>query len=55
MFGSNKFKKVKTKTFKSDNERKKYFAIKNYYTQKSSSNITIVKNKKKTNSKSKKM
>lgn len=55
MFGSNKFKKVKTKTFKSDNERKKYFAIKNYYTQKRTSNITIVKNEKKANNKNKKM
>ncbi len=31
MFGTNKYKEVKTTKFKSDNERKKYFAIKNYY------------------------
>ena len=40
MFGNSKFKKVKTKTFKSDNERKKYFAIKNYYEKKN--NIYII-------------
>ncbi len=31
MFGTNKYKEVKTTKFKSDNERKRYFAIKNYY------------------------
>ncbi len=31
MFGTNKYKEVKTTKFKSDNERKKFFAIKNYY------------------------
>ena len=28
MFGNSKFKKIKTNTFKSDNERKIHFAIK---------------------------
>lgn len=34
MFGNSRFKKVKTKKFKNDNERKKYFAIKKYYENK---------------------
>lgn len=45
MFGSNKFKKAKTKNFKSDKERKQYFAIKSYYIKKNeaSNNITVKK------------
>lgn len=39
MFGTNKYKEVKTTKFKSDNERKKYFAIKNYYKNNPSSSI----------------
>lgn len=31
MFGSKKFKDVKTKKFENDKKRRQYFAIKNYY------------------------
>lgn len=42
MFGTSKFKKVKQKVFKSDNERKKYFAIQNYYKSKNRDNLFII-------------
>jgi hypothetical protein len=34
MFGSKKFKEIKSKNFKNDNKRKQFFAIKNYYKSK---------------------
>lgn len=39
MFGTNKYKKIKSSRFNSDNERKRYFAIKNYYQNKNSTTI----------------
>lgn len=35
MFGTKKYKEQKEKRFSSDNERKRFFAIKNYYSKKS--------------------
>ncbi len=35
MFGSKKFKEIKSRKFKSDNKRKQFFAIQNYYKSKS--------------------
>lgn len=34
MFGTKQFKKQKQKKFTSDNDRKRYFAIKSYYEKK---------------------
>jgi hypothetical protein len=34
MFGSKSYRKTKTKYFSSDSERKRFFAIKNYYIKK---------------------
>lgn len=39
MFGTNKYQKIKSTRFNSDNERKKYFAIMNYYKKKDSPSI----------------
>ena len=36
MFGIKKYNKAKSKSFASDKERKKYFAIQNYYKNKNS-------------------
>lgn len=47
MFGSKKYKDTKTKVFSSDNERKRYFAIKNYYEKKNKQNSTKDPTKKK--------
>ena len=46
MFGTEKYKKGKSKTFTSDNERKRFFAIRNYYSKKSL-NLNNEKNNKK--------
>lgn len=46
MFGLNKFKKAKTKNFKSDKERKQYFAIKSYYIKKNEASNSVTKKKK---------
>ncbi len=44
MFGLKKYKDTKTRKFKSDKQRKQYFAIKNYYSSKTATVKT--KNKK---------
>lgn len=41
MFGTNKYKKIKTLKFNSDNERKRFFAIKKYYQEKNSKTIHL--------------
>ena len=43
MFGTKKYKEGKNKIFNSDNERKKYFAIKNYYSKKNLPTSQIIK------------
>ena len=47
MFGLKKYNKAKSKSFASDKERKKYFAIQNYYKNKNntSSSKTTTKSK----------
>lgn len=47
MFGTKKYQKEKSTRFKSDNERKQYFAILNYYKKQNSPSIYSkqVKNK----------
>lgn len=47
MFGTKKYKVQKGKKFKTDNERKRFFAIKNYYAKKSAQSSVIISNKKK--------
>lgn len=49
MFGTNKYQKIKSTKFNSDNERKKYFAILNYYKKKKTRSIhsNSIKNNKK--------
>lgn len=46
MFGLKLFNKTKTKKFKTDKERKQYFAIQNYYKNKNSTHISTTKDKK---------
>lgn len=46
MFGAKRYKTKKTKIFSSDNERKRFFAIKNYYEKKSNPSAIVIKNKK---------
>ena len=48
MFGNKAYKEVKAKKFASDNERKRYFAIKKYYEKKSKEPIVVKLNKEKT-------
>lgn len=43
MFGLKKFKDTKTKKFENDKKRKQYFAIKNYYENKSSTKVKQTK------------
>ena len=51
MFGNKTYKETKAKKFASDNERKRFFAIKNYYEKKLKDPIVVKlnndKNKKK--------
>lgn len=49
MFGTDKYKEVKTTKFKSDNDRKRYFAIKNYYKNNPSTSIYSKSTKQTTN------
>lgn len=48
MFGTNKYKKIKTLKFNSDNERKRFFAIKKYYQAKNSKSMHLKTTKSKT-------
>lgn len=47
MFGLKKFAKTKTKIFKSEKERKRYFAIQDYYRSNSANTTSKSKNAKK--------
>ena len=43
MLGTKQYSKQKQKTFTSDNERKRYFAIKTYYKNKNNKTMNVLK------------
>lgn len=43
MFGNKTYKETKAKKFASDNERKRYYAIKNNYKKKSKESTIVIK------------
>ena len=43
MFGNKVYKETKAKKFTSDKERKRYFAIKNYYKKKAKESSVVIK------------